>query len=94
VAKDHTYFVGAGRVLAHNCGKVLQTGGNKLNKRTADQLNERQGENLPPREWGRTLEALKGDLGLPPNHHGKILDNGDYLDDSGNLIGSLLDYIP
>jgi hypothetical protein len=73
--------------------KTLQSGGNTLKKRTADKLNEHFGENLPPREWGRALERLKGENGLPPNHHAKILENGDYVDDAGNVIGNLADYL-
>lgn len=73
---------------------VLQTGGNTLNKRTATVLNEQLGENLNRREWGRALEELKSELGLPANHHARILDNGDYIDDAGNILGNLQDYIP
>ena len=46
------------------------------------------------RDWGRSLEGMKRDLGLPNNHHGRILDNGDYIDDGGNMLGNLLDYLP
>ena len=73
--------------------KALQTGGNTISKNTADQLNKRFGKNLLPREWGRALEALKQDNGLPPNFHGAILSNGDFVGD-GNNYGSIADYLP
>jgi filamentous hemagglutinin len=74
---------------------VLQTGGNTLNKSTANALNEHFGESLAPREWGRALEALKADAGkLPNNFHGRILDNGDYVGKSGEVIGNIRDYLP
>ena len=57
-------------------------------------INEHLGESLKPREWGRALEGLKNDLGLPGNHHARIVDNGDYIDDAGNVLGNLLDYVP
>jgi hypothetical protein len=73
--------------------KTLQSGGNTLKKRTADKLNEHFGEDLPAREWGRALEELKREHGLPPNHHAKILENGDYVDDAGNVIDNLGNYV-
>ncbi|WP_256585020.1 MULTISPECIES: DUF637 domain-containing protein [unclassified Pseudomonas] len=74
---------------------VLQTGGNTLNKSTANGLNEYFGESLTPREWGRALEALKADAGkLPNNFHGRILDNGDYVGKTGEVIGNIRDYLP
>lgn len=74
---------------------VLQTGGNTLNKSTANALNEHFGESLAPREWGRALEALKADAGkLPNNFHGRILDNGNYVGKSGEIIGNIRDYLP
>jgi hypothetical protein len=48
---------------------------------------------LKPREWRRALESLKGANNLGPSHHGKVLENGDYVDDLGNVIDNLLDYI-
>jgi filamentous hemagglutinin len=57
-------------------------------------LNELAETNLSRREWGRMLEALKKDLGLPNNHHGKITSMGDYLDQAGEFIGNLLEYLP
>jgi hypothetical protein len=46
------------------------------------------------RDWGRALEGLKRDLGLPGDHHGRILSNGDYVDQAGNALGNLLDHLP
>jgi hypothetical protein len=60
----------------------------------AQALNELAETNLSRREWGRMLEALKGDLGLPNNHHGKITSMGDYLDQAGEFLGNLLEYLP
>jgi hypothetical protein len=74
--------------------KVLQTGGNKLSSRVSDELNDYFGENLTKRDWGRALEGLKKDNGLRNDHHGRILDNGDYVNDAGDLIGNIADYLP
>jgi hypothetical protein len=50
--------------------------------------------NLHRRDWGRALEELKPFNGLPPNwHHGRIMENGDVLDDFGNYIDNLGNYI-
>ena len=73
---------------------VLQTGGNKLSNRTAEGLNEQLGENLTKRDWGRALEGLKKDNGLRNDHHGRILDNGDYVNDAGDVLGNISDYLP
>ena len=73
---------------------VLQSGGNTLNKSTANALNESLGESMTNREWGRALEALKKDNGLRNDFHGRILDNGNYVDKSGNVIGNIGDYVP
>lgn len=73
---------------------VLQTGGHTFNKSTANLLNKYFGENLSSREWGRALEALKSDNILRNDFHGRILDNGDYVDDTGNVIGNIGDYLP
>jgi len=45
------------------------------------------------REWGRALEALKKDNGLRNDFHGRILDNGNYVDKSGNVIGNIGGYV-
>ncbi|NJO12874.1 MAG: hypothetical protein HC872_04755 [Gammaproteobacteria bacterium] len=92
----HTYFVGAYGLWVHNnCFRVLQTGGQTLNQATADALNAFAGTNLPRREVGRALEALKDELGLPNRLIGsKILENGDLLDDSGKFLGNIIDYFP
>ena len=108
VEEFHTYAVGEDGIWVHNsCNpkhgkqakqhkrhapKVLQTGGNTIRKETARRLNERFGKNYHPREWGRHLESLKEFHGLPPKHHGKIFDNGDYVDQSGKLIGNIGNY--
>jgi filamentous hemagglutinin len=73
---------------------VLQTGGNTLNKSTANTLNSQLGESLTSREWGQALESLKKDNGLRNDFHGRILDNGNYIDDAGKVIGNIGDYLP
>jgi hypothetical protein len=74
--------------------RVLQTGGNTIGDETAKALNAATGRNLIRRDWGRALEALKQEHGLSPGHHGKITSAGDYLDEAGNFIDSLLGYSP
>ncbi len=74
--------------------KVLQSGGNKLSKRVSDGLNDYFDQNLTKRDWGRALEALKKEHRLRNDHHSKILDNGDYINDAGDLIGNIADHLP
>jgi len=71
----------------------LQTGGNTITNRIAEGLNKGTGENLPKREWGRALEALKRDNGLRNDVHGQIMTNGDFVV-NGETIGNIADYIP
>ena len=59
-------------------GRVVQSGGRTVSRSTAGALNRATGSSLTPREWGRALEALKRDLGLPNNHHGRITEYGHY----------------
>ncbi len=81
--------VGAsGRVPA-----VLQSGGNTMNQSTANGLNKYFGEKLHKREWGRALEELKADNNLRNDHHGRIIDNGDYINSIGEIIGNIGDYL-
>jgi len=51
---------------------TLQTGGNTIGQGTANALNEHFGKNLSSRDWGRAVETLKRDNGLPNNLHGAI----------------------
>lgn len=77
--------------------KVLQTGSNTIRKTTAEALNKAFGENLEPREWGRALESLKNEEGLPNDFHGKILSNGDVSGEVNGVektVGNIGDYIP
>ncbi|PIQ42714.1 MAG: hypothetical protein COW05_08365 [Gammaproteobacteria bacterium CG12_big_fil_rev_8_21_14_0_65_46_12] len=73
---------------------MLQSGGNKLSNRVSDGLNDYFGEKLTKRDWGRALEGLKKDNGLRNDHHGRILDNGDYINDAGDRLGNIADYLP
>jgi RHS repeat-associated protein len=71
-----------------NFSKVLQSGGQSLKPSTlrALKLSKEQGRNA--------IHALKSDIGLPNNFHGKIMGNGDYLNPStGKWLGNLFDYI-
>jgi hypothetical protein len=79
---------------AANKATVLQSGGNTIKRATAKALNKGTGMDLDRREWGRALEALKVEHGLPPGHHGSITSSGDYLDKAGKVIDSLLGYVP
>jgi RHS repeat-associated protein len=72
---------------------IIQRGGGTIAKSTARALNGEFGLDLKPREWGRALEALKRFEQLPNNHHGRIMSNGDYVDEAGNVIGNLIDYL-
>ena len=100
VADFHTYFVkgvgsGTDAVWVHNeCAVPLQTGNNKITKATANRLNEEWGTNYAAREIGRALEKLKKDNNVPNGHHGKIMSNGDYVDEFGNVIDNIAGYIP
>ena len=92
----HNYAVGAEGILVHNKAnvRILQTGGNTLNKSAANELNKTFGTNLNRREMGKVLEDLKDFNGVPGNHHGKIDALGNYLDDAGNVIDNLQNYLP
>lgn len=75
--------------LLRAASTVLQTGGNTIEPRTARALN------LKKDEAQRALEALKKDQGLPNNHQGKIMANGDYVDaHTGEVLGNIYDYVP
>jgi RHS repeat-associated protein len=73
---------------------ALQKGGNSISKATANALNKATGKNLSPREWGRAVEELKQSEGLPPNSHGTIMSNGDYISANGANLGNLTHYLP
>jgi RHS repeat-associated protein len=81
--------VGASQVVP----TVLQTGGRTLKQRTANVLNDYFGLNHPKRVWGGALEELKRDLSVPNDHHGKLLSNGDYLDEAGEFLGNVFQYL-
>lgn len=44
--------------------------------------------------WPQALELLKQGHGVPSSQCGLICDNGEYVDDSGRIVGSLLDLVP
>lgn len=59
---------------------------------TVRALNEMAELNLHRREWGRALENLKRQHGLPNDHHGIIYDTADYEDAFG-WIDNMMDYL-
>ena len=67
--------------------KVLQTGGNILKPATLKALN------LTKQQGKYAIESMKKANGLRNDFHGKIMSNGDILDDMGRLIDNLLDYL-
>ncbi|WP_170948512.1 hemagglutinin repeat-containing protein [Bordetella genomosp. 5] len=69
--------------------KVIQTGGRTINSTAAKILNKEFGKNLHAREWGRALEALKRELLLGNDHHGRLLSNGDYQSQTGEWLGNI-----
>ena len=82
--------VGAGKWTP----RILQTGDRTIREGTAKALNEFGDTTLKRREWGRALELLKRENQLRNDFHGKIGENGDYMDKAGNVIDNLFDYIP
>jgi len=84
---------GGGRSAGRGA-RPLQRGGRTIERRTADALNEATGLHAERRDWGRALEELKSDLGLRNDHHGAIGADGSYMDESGEVLGYLQDYLP
>lgn len=74
--------------------RVIQSGGNKINNSTANTLNEIFETNYSRRDWGRALEKMKKDLGLRGDHHGRILSDGSYVNQAGERLGYIDDYLP
>lgn len=67
---------------------MLQSGGQSLKPNTLKALN------LTKDQGRNAIHALKSDLRLPNNFHGKIMGNGDYLHPStGKWLGNLFDYV-
>jgi len=85
--KDAKIFRAVGAAMK-GFDKVLQSGGNTLKKSTLKALR------LTKEEGKIAIEALKKDLGLPSDFHGKIMGNGDLRNDAGDVLGNLLDYLP
>jgi RHS repeat-associated protein len=68
--------------------KLLQKGGHILKPSTLKALKLTKGQ-------GKTaIESIKKANGLRADHHGRIMSNGDYLDDAGRIIDNILDYVP
>ncbi len=67
--------------------KTLQNGGNKITDATAKALG------YPRHVIGDAIEALKDDLQIPSDFHGRILDNGMLVDDAGQFVAWITDYI-
>ncbi len=106
VQGTHVYQVAASGVLVHNgaaCNvpppggpsyRIIQNGGTTITQATANALNKSLGKNLNKREWGRGIEELKGNVGLPKDYHGMIDEIGNYLSKSRELFGNILEYLP
>lgn len=91
VASPHTFLVGDDGAVVHNnnCLRLLQAGGRTIRQATARALG------LERATAGRALEALKRAERLPPNFHGRIMSNGDYVNpQTGQVIGNIFDYVP
>ena len=68
--------------------EVLQSGGQSLKSNTLKALN------LTKEQGRNAIHALKSELRLPNNFHGKIMGNGNYLHPStGKWLGNLFDYV-
>jgi len=82
------YFTGTPPIPGYAKGvRVLQTGGRVLKKYTLKSLG------LTKEQGKHAIESMKKANGLRSDFHGKILSNGDVLDDLGNFIDNLLDYL-
>lgn len=66
---------------------VLQTGGHTIRQGTAEALGKSQ------EQVKQGIEAMKRDLGLGNNFHGKIWSDGTVTDMQNNPVGNLLQYI-
>jgi RHS repeat-associated protein len=67
---------------------VLQSGGHTLNNSTLKTLG------LTKEQGKIAIEALKTDLRLPANFHGKIMGNGDLVHPhTREVLGNLFDYL-
>ena len=93
IFNEHVYHITYNGILVHNmCAKnlepiILQRGGNKISDAVARAFGKH------PREIGRALENLKKTNSLPPNHHGIIKSNGDYMDNMDNYIDNIFEYL-
>ena len=69
-------------------GKVLQSGGQRLNPKTLKALN------LSKEQGRNAIHSLKEGKNLPNDFHGKIMSNGDYLHPStGEWLGNIFDHV-
>ena len=82
---------------AERVRRVLQRGGHTLTNRTIRGLNDFFGTNYPAAVWGRALERLKRENGLPNNFHGeRILDDSsfEWIDLNGIIQeDKIIDYV-
>ena len=76
----------AGSVMAPV--RTLQTGGHTLNSSTLRTLG------VTKDKGQRAIEALKRDMHLPHDFHGRIMSDGSVFDNNGNSIGNIFDYLP
>ena len=74
-------------------GRILQRGRRTITDATARALNELAETDLPRREWGRAVEALKNANQLLNDFHGAITSTGDYLNAAGRVVDNILNYV-
>ncbi len=68
--------------------KVLQSGGHTLKKRTLKALG------LNGEKAKIAIEAMKDDRLIPPNFHGQIMKNGDFIHPhTKEVLGNIYDYV-
>ena len=91
---------GASSILAVIAGSmrrvptVVQTGGRTIQPRTRRIVNEQNGVNFSDAQWHQAMVNFKLYHGVPRRHHGRILDNGNYVGDAGKVIGNLFEFTP
>jgi hypothetical protein len=69
--------------------KIIQYGGNTLNKSTLEKLGLTKGQGKS------AIEALKKHNGIGNDFHGYVAEDGSYIDpQTGKIIDNLYNYLP